>query len=420
MILTTLTTMAGFLSMLLIRSEAIKVMGVAAAAGIFIAGAVTWFCLPVLLLHIPKLQRTKPRGRDRVYSFIAALRGRPSILLTFILIAAAVPGLFLLRANFNMLSIYKKHTEVRRSIDTVNQVFGGSLPVWLYYEPEAGLFSPETAGIIQDMEQEIREAGIAEKIVSLYDIISNVGGSGYPESEAPARLAATMIRRAQPGLLETFVNTDQGAGRVLVLLGDLENETLERLTTITAGASGTMEVTPVGIPFVLKEMNDQIIPQQFLSLLFACGLVLAMISLAQRSLKTGAIAILPILVTLVVLFGVMGYSRIDLSVITGIMSGLTIGVGIDYAIHYVSLFRHFKRTGIGDPVEEALRYVSSPVLANAIGLALGFSAMAFSPLRIHVYLAVLMWVTMISSAVLCLSLLPTLLSKLTAGPVSEK
>jgi uncharacterized protein len=104
----------------------------------------------------------------------------------------------------------------------------------------------------------------------------------------------------------------------------------------------------------------------------------------------------------------MGYAGIDLSIITGIMSGLTIGVGIDYAIHYVSLLKQARQRGDERPSDTALRYVATPVLANALGLAIGFTAMLFSPLQIHVTLSILMWVTMVASAFLSLTFLPTI------------
>ncbi len=52
--------------------------------------------------------------------------------------------------------------------------------------------------------------------------------------------------------------------------------------------------------------------------------------------------------------------------------------------------------------------MATPVLANALGLAIGFSVMALSPLQIHVTLATLMSVTMLVSALLSLTLLPTI------------
>jgi predicted RND superfamily exporter protein len=77
----------------------------------------------------------------------------------------------------------------------------------------------------------------------------------------------------------------------------------------------------------------------------------------------------------------------------------------------VSLFRYARDRKEKDPATSALDYVATPVLANAIGLSIGFTAMVFSPLRVHLILSVLMWVTMVLSAGLTLTLLPTILGR---------
>ena len=54
----------------------------------------------------------------------------------------------------------------------------------------------------------------------------------------------------------------------------------------------------------------------------------------------------------------------------------------------------------------ALTTVSRPVLANAFGLAIGLSALFFSPLRIHTQAASVMWVAMVVSSLAALLLEP--------------
>lgn len=419
MVMTTLTTMAGFLSFMFIQSSAMRTMGVVTAGGILLAGVATWCVLPAVLFHLPPLTRKRPRQeRDRLYRGLSKLRGRRAFALTLCLAAAAVPGITMLRANFNMLTIYRRGTDVRRGIETMNRIVGGSLPVSVTFTSDEDLLAPETAREVLDLQAELRDAGIAERSVSLYSIIARVAGmvlpanSGdapaYPSSRAMAGMVTAMMTRQNPDLIDTFISDEGPTGRVMFFLEDLENETLSAFEELVQDRGDAVEFEIAGVPFVMKEMNEQIIPQQITSLIAAVLIVLLMVSVSQRSARLGIFTSIPILVTLLVLFGVMGYSGIDLSVITGIMSGLTVGVGIDYAIHFVSLYRYFRRKRVDDPVETALEYVSSPVLANAAGLAIGFTAMLMSPLVIHVYLSVLMWVTMLCSSVLSLTLLPAL------------
>jgi predicted RND superfamily exporter protein len=415
MIMTTLTTMVGFLSMLFIKSQAIRTMGIAASFGILAAGIVTWVFLPVLLLHVPGLESSKRKETDGIYHFISRIKNIRAYILAVLLILVFIPGIGLIRANFNMLSIYKKSTEVHKSVNAVNSILGGSLPIGVMYSSEGDLLAPEVADKILLMQEELRVSNISETSVSIYTLISRAKTlfnedqePGYPENPMVARLMATMLSRQNPRLIETFLKKEENKGRVVFYLKDLEKETLVEFERIIEKYDEDLDLTIAGIPYVMKDMNDQIIPQQINSLLVALALVFLLMVLTQKSLRLAIFSIAPIMVTLLTLFGTMGYARIDLSISTGIMSGLTIGVGIDYAIHFSSLYRYFHKKGHPDPVTQSLKYVSSPVLANALGLGIGFTAMLLSPMTVHTFLVILMWVTMICSALLSLTLLPSL------------
>lgn len=415
-IMTTVTTMAGFLSMLVIDSPAIRQMGLIAAGGILIAGLATWLVLPVLLLHLKPLKpEQKPRAGMLVRG-ISSLRGWPAIVITAIIICVFIPGALKLEANFSMIDMYKPGTAVRKNIDKVSQILGGSIPVYAVFETEDP-YNPAVANMILDLQQKAEESGIAGNSVSAYRIIARAaaafgGKEKYPANAATAKMIAKGITSINPTFLNNFISPS-GLSRAMFFLPDLENETLDSFIKIArenSEASG-FDIRPAGTAFAMKTMNDKIIKQQIRSLLLAAAIVFLLSALTQKNVLLGLAAVVPILITLLGLFGTMGYLRIELSVMTGIMSGLTVGVGIDYAIHYVSLYRYARARGERDPAKSALDYVATPVLANAIGLAVGFTAMAFSPLRIHVILSVLMWVTMILSAGLTLTLLPTILGK---------
>jgi len=113
------------------------------------------------------------------------------------------------------------------------------------------------------------------------------------------------------------------------------------------------------------------------------------------------------------MFGFMGFLRIPLNITTATMASITIGVGIDYAIHYSSYYRNkLKDNNSPEAAKKAFMATSKPIIANAFGLAIGMSALFVSPLKIHMFMASLMWFTMVSSSVMTLALLPTMYSKL--------
>ena len=102
-----------------------------------------------------------------------------------------------------------------------------------------------------------------------------------------------------------------------------------------------------------------------------------------------------------------------LNVMTANLSAIAIGVGVDYSIHLISGVYYYRGRGMSRPesVSSALTMVSRPVLANAFGLAIGLSALFFSPLRIHMQAASVMWVAMVVSSMAALLLVPIFYSK---------
>ena len=85
-----------------------------------------------------------------------------------------------------------------------------------------------------------------------------------------------------------------------------------------------------------------------------------------------------------------------------------IGVGIDYSIHYVAAIDLARRDGDGY-VYRALDRAGRPIVANALGIAIGLSALIFSPLAIHAQVMAIMWVSMTTAALTALLVIPALL-----------
>ena len=98
---------------------------------------------------------------------------------------------------------------------------------------------------------------------------------------------------------------------------------------------------------------------------------------------------------------------------TASLSAIAVGVGVDYAIHLISGIYYFRKQGLGgtESVDSALLSLSRPILANAFGLSVGLSVFFFSPLRIHMQVASVMWVAMVISSMAALLLIPIFYSK---------
>lgn len=414
-IITTLTTMAGFWSLSLINSDAIRQLGFAAAAGVFVAGIATWSVLPVCLLLVrTEHLRRSSMVRNRFTGILERMRGVFAIGLASILVLAFVPGLIMLQAGFSMTDLYRPTTEIRKDLDRISEILGGAIPVYVTFS-EGSDREPDLAEAVLTLQDRAESLSVAGRSISAFSITRDAlqeAGIDAPTGRVHTDAAQFIPQQFQDAfrqVSDTFT-APNGLGRAVFFLRNLENETLSEFERLASSVSADYNVLvePAGTAFVMKEMNDQIIGQQLWALVSAIAVAFLLIAVAERSIAAGVLSSLPVIITLVVVFGVMGYVGIQVSVITSIITGLTIGVGIDYSIHYVSMYRYERRNRSQSPEIAALGYVATPVLANALGLAIGFTAMAFSPLKIHVTLSILMWVSMTVSALISLTLLPTI------------
>jgi predicted RND superfamily exporter protein len=133
-----------------------------------------------------------------------------------------------------------------------------------------------------------------------------------------------------------------------------------------------------------------------------------MLILTLKSFKIALYSLLPIIITTASLYGFLGLSQIPLNITTVIIFSITIGVGIDYAVHFSSVYKYYLKETKDNSLAIDMAYQNSsrPIIANALGISLGLSVLILSPLTIHFNISVLMWVSMIVSVVLTLTLLP--------------
>jgi len=414
MILTTLTTMAGFISLSTINSQSMVQMGIFASVGIGLAAVATWFVLPLILVNF---SNSSVKGKTlRISAFFERFSDRKALLIALAIVIGFTPGLFLLKSDFNMMEIYKSYTKVRRNIQMVQDVFGSALPVFLVYSGN-DLYEADSANYILELQHEIANIDGVEKTMSMYDIIVAMnkrlyGEKGYPQ--LPLRLL--LIKRVLPKeVLSNFLDTEGKSARSMIFLSNLDSSTLEQLTAVVESSQNEAftELYISGIPFIMKEMNDSIIPQQLRSLLVALACVFLLLMLSQRNFITPLLSVIPVTITLIALFGFMGYFNMDLNVVTVTMASIVIGVGIDYSIHFAELYRYYSKEGDKrQALHRTFVSASKPIIANALGLSVGLTAMFLSPLTIHSYLASIMWVTMLTSCFVSLTLLPFLITRI--------
>jgi predicted RND superfamily exporter protein len=142
----------------------------------------------------------------------------------------------------------------------------------------------------------------------------------------------------------------------------------------------------------------------------AAVLVWLLVSLLLKSLGAGLMAVAPLVLALLMIFGVMGFAGIELNLITALLSSIMIGVGVDYSIHFLWRYRDERRAGAAPEtaVERSLTTTGRGIVFNGLSVVVGFCVLiisAFNPVR---FFGLLVAISILTSLVGALIILPAI------------
>jgi predicted RND superfamily exporter protein len=151
--------------------------------------------------------------------------------------------------------------------------------------------------------------------------------------------------------------------------------------------------------YKLLVFSDLILEGQIRSLFLSFIIVIILLSLMFKSIKTGLIGVIPITITTVISFGVLGLFNIPLETTTALISSIAIGIGIDYAVHFID---RYKKNALltGDKyttVVKTMEHSGRAIAFNAVVVILGFLVLLFSEFKPNVALGAIVSLNMLTS-----------------------
>jgi predicted RND superfamily exporter protein len=409
-VLTSVTTMAGFGSLAWSDLEPIRQMGIYVPLGIGYACLLSVFFLPAVLFRIHLPAGAPPETGGIIGFFVTLPRRRRAVLVSVALVlgiaAINLPGL---KVVTDPLLYFKEGSDIRETFQTVEDTFGGALVIIGEIPATGGLDtlrSADRAEAVLNMERDLERMPGILSALSLFDVVqstyqSQTGLTGYPESPGAVSL---IIQAMEQEDLATWYSDD--GLRLVARTSDLDSEEVAALQQFRDRHPELRVLS--GTPMLYNEMNRLTVRSQVQSLGLALVLVFLMLVFGFKEPRAAVYALVPIAITIVAIMGALVVTGYNLNMVTATLSAVTVGVGVDYAIHLISGIQYYRARGlvVGDAVETALATVSRPVLASALGLSAGISVMFLSPLHIHAQVATVMWVAMTVSSVGALALIP--------------
>jgi predicted RND superfamily exporter protein len=169
-----------------------------------------------------------------------------------------------------------------------------------------------------------------------------------------------------------------------------------------------LNINVTGMIVVFRDLVILIIKSSIFSITFSLFVIGLIASVFFKRILWGVLAVIPLTSAVIINFGFMGYFGIELSHITAILSSIIIGVGVDFAIHYIAQFRRLSRTVSIDKLsKEVVDDVGYPIILDAAS-NMGFGALLFSAFLPIQYIGGLMVFAMVSTSLGTLTVLSAL------------
>ena len=436
-LMTGLTTVAGFMALLTSFMPVIAEFGFAAGIGVAIAMVLSLLLIPALLSVLPtpktrKGARTSQAAAKqglmvqalRAYGSFVGRRSRVILVIAVIVLGAFAAGIPLMPIDSSTAAFLgDEHTAVE-GMNVMETYFSGSERVIIEIDAERrdGLKEPAVLEEMLALEAYLEEIGV-RKTMSLTDLVRELNRKFHGDDEGhdvipeDRRLVSQLLLlfSFQGGDLGSLTLGDYSAGEIIGFYPKLNSDELAALvssiqtyldTELGEGLRGEM----VGSTRLQHRMTTQLVASQLISLATSVVIAAAIVALLMGSLMAGLIAAMPLVFAIVINFGMMGFTGMTLNIATAMISSITIGIGIDYAIHFISRYRAEIRRGQSprEAIVATAGTAGQAIVHNALAVIAGFVVLLFSAFSAFKSFGGLISLSMAVSAVSALTVIPAI------------
>ena len=398
-----LTTMVSFLCLLSHSLPRVREMGALVSFGILVSFILSIVLIPSVLVLVPRPQHlSRKNDTSSVDHFLMGMGKLFTKFRVPVLLTVSIVGIWLamgiqhLKVDTNP-DLYLPQSSILRIANTkISEAFGGSTQMNILVEGD--IFDPDVLRNIELLTDHIKdEHSIVTKSYSIADVIKKMH-SGFNGGDPSMEIIPD-----DPELIHQYMfmySISSDGDEFDLILDDIEEPTytqiLLRLQSVNTFAISEivddtrqfidanfydelpMELT--GGATLMGVVNHMVIRGQFVSLIVSVVIIFFLMTLMFRSFTGGLFATLPMAISVLMMFGLMGYLGITLNITTSLLTCILVGVGVDYTVHFLWHLRDHLRDGdsIDNAIANTFKISGRGILFNGLSVVMGFSALLFS------------------------------------------
>jgi len=394
-LLTSLTTAAGFFSLVVNQVMPVRTFGVFAAIGVLLALLATVLILPACLALRPGAppagkapKAPRPWGVLLWADRIVQRRPAPALAVSMLLAAVVALGILRIQVETNLLKYFKPDAQVVTDHDFIEDVYGGSSPLDIVVRSaeQDGVKRPavlQAAAALQDRFEAhpkmARGVSLADLVQELHEVMSgDPERRSVPDSpQAIAQLLLMVSPETTDGMVDDsaellristrFQGAKMGLGGARGLLDEVQANVDELFPD-------DVEVRLTGSSVLFVNMDSYLVNGQIRSFGIVLAVLFVVMVLVMRSPRMGLLAMIPNVLPIAFMMGLMGWLGMPLDGFTVMIASIAIGIGVDDTIHYLHHLRHELGQGVPlrDAMSHTMRSVGRALVFTSIVLALGF------------------------------------------------
>ncbi|MCG8549202.1 MAG: efflux RND transporter permease subunit [Desulfobacterales bacterium] len=438
-LMTSLTTACGLLSFVWADVAIISHLGYIAPAGVMIAFLYTLFLLPALVAVLPiKIKqvphRDKPSIVNRMFDGITRMATHKPLVITAVwtvLFLFAATAAFSVKFSHNPLSWLPHDSAARVGTQLMDKKNGGTVMLEIIIDSgrKNGLHDPD---LLLRMDQAAKKIPTicehnirAGKVVSMVDVLKETNRALNGDSDAAYTVPDTRQLAAQELILFESSGSDDLAELAdgthqkarMSVLAPFTDEVLyldyvEKVKAYLARQFAHETVCLTGHMSLFIGIAKMFITSMAKSYLFAFVAITLMMMVMMGNFKIGVMSMIANIVPIVMIFGVMGFARIPIDMMTILVGSIILGLVVDDTIHFLHHFtRAHNMTGcVETAVKETLHNTGRALIITSIVLCGGFFIYTTAYLSCYVRFGILTGSAVLFALTTDLVFLPALLT----------
>lgn len=439
--LTTMTTVAGFLSLVICDIQPVRQFGLLAAFGLSSALIVSLYLIPAMLLTGPVRSRYSIHRLhaqrisywlDRAGTLSRRQRGI-ALAIGVMIVGPCLVAIPTLKTANSPLSLFHPHQTVYQDTQQIESSFGGFATLEFQFTSSHSVLHWDQLREIGQFARWLEDSAGVNDTLSFVDVLEETHRIKPYERDRlgrPRGLWQTLreAERVEPKLVRRMIQQQDTIARVsarVALTSSLADasriEAIDRHLTKTFSNS-ELEVCSTGYVKLFSQLRGSLVQSQIESLGLAALAITVVMALALRSWTLGLLSILFNFLPICCGLGVMAACGIAIDPGTVMIATVALGIVVDDTCHLLWNMRKHAEKGmsIKDALRTSARTTGPAILVTSLILVVGFSTLTLGSFAPSVYFGFVMVLVVLTALLVDLILVPIAISALSTIRIVQR